>query len=142
VLAASEENRNGERVVFAPPGKGSMAHRSYRSPDGKWVLVVWMSTEGGWEPCRLVPFDGSSAGKAVGPPNSGCTYAGWSPDGKWMYFSSETAGSFHTWRQGFPDGTPEQITSGVNEEEGVAVALDGRSLITSVGGGRTNRLDT
>jgi len=133
VLAASEENRNGERVVFGPPGKGSMAHRSYRSPDGKWVLVVWMSTGRGWEPCRLVPFDGSSAGKAVGPPNSGCTYAGWSPDGKWMYFSSETAGRFHTWKQGFPDGTPEQITSGVDEEEGIAVALDGRSLITSVG---------
>jgi hypothetical protein len=35
--------------------------------------------------------------------------------------------------QHFPDGPPEQITSGVNEEEGIAVAPDGRSLITSVG---------
>src|SRR5204863_70991 len=33
----------------------------------------------------------------------------------------------------FPDGTPEQITSGPTEEEGVSVAPDGRSLVSSVG---------
>ena len=133
VLATSEENRNNEKIVFLPPGKGSMAHRSYISPDGKWVLAVWMSTEGGWESCRLLPFDGSSTGKPVGPPGEACTYAGWSPDGQWMYFSSKAGGRFHIWRQHFPDTAPEQITSGVNEEEGIAVAPDGRSLITSVG---------
>jgi len=38
------------------------------------------------------------------------------------------------WRQRFPEGEPEQITSGpAEEEEGVAVAADGRSLITSIG---------
>jgi serine/threonine protein kinase/WD40 repeat protein len=133
VLATSEENRSGERVIFPPAGKGSMAHRSYLSPDEKWVLAVWMSTEGGWESCRLLPFDGTSLGKPVGPPDAACTYAGWSPDGRWMYFSSAASGKFHIWRQHFPDGPPEQITSGVNEEEGIAVALDGRSLIASVG---------
>jgi len=133
VLTTSEENRNSERVIFPPPGKGSMAHRSYISPDGKWILVVWMSTEGGWEACRLLPFDGSSVGKPVGPPGAACTYAGWSPDGQWMYFSSEAGGRFHIWREHFPDTSREQITSGVDEEEGIAVAPDGRSLITSVG---------
>ena len=33
---------------------------------------------------------------------------------------------------GLPDGPPEQITFGSNEEGGVAVAPDGRSLITSI----------
>ena len=56
-----------------------------------------------------------------------------SPDGRWMYFSAEVRGKFHTWRQRFPDGTVEQITSGVNEEEGTAITPDGRSLVTSVG---------
>jgi len=133
ILATSEENRNGERIVFAPPGKGSMAHRSALSPDGKWVLAVWMSVERGWESCRLVPFDGSAAAKSVGPPDAACTYAQWSPDGLWMYFSAEVRGRFHIWRQRFPDGSPEQVTSGVNEEEGMAISPDGRSLITSVG---------
>jgi eukaryotic-like serine/threonine-protein kinase len=133
VLASSEENRVAERIVFPPSGMASMAHRSYLSPDGKWVLAVWMSAEGGWEPCRLVPFDGSSLGKAVGPPGAGCTNAAWSPDGQQMYLNSQAGGKFHIWRQRFPDGTPEQITSGVNEEEGIAMAPDGRSLISSVG---------
>jgi hypothetical protein len=43
------------------------------------------------------------------------------------------AGSSHLWRQKFKNGTPEQITFGPSEEEGVAVAPDGRSLVTSVG---------
>ena len=50
-----------------------------------------------------------------------------------MYLSSAAGGAFHTWRQRFPDGRPEQITSGPNEEEGISVAPDGRSFITSVG---------
>jgi WD40 repeat protein len=49
-----------------------------------------------------------------------------------MYFSSSAGGSFHTWRQRYPDGRPEQITAGVTQEEGIAVAPDGRSFITSV----------
>jgi eukaryotic-like serine/threonine-protein kinase len=133
VIVTSMQNRNAERDIFLPLGEGSMAHRSYGSPDGKWVLVVWMDTSGGWQPCRLVPFHGSSAGKSVGPPDAPCTAAAWSPDGRWMYFSSSANGSFHTWRQRFPDGAPEQITSGVTEEEGITMAPDGRSFVTSVG---------
>jgi len=39
----------------------------------------------------------------------------------------------HLWRQRSPDGLPEQITFGPTEEEGVAMAPDGRSVVTSVG---------
>ena len=52
---------------------------------------------------------------------------------KWMYFGAIVEGSSHLWRQKFPDGAPEQITFGPLEEEGIAVAPDGRSLVTSVG---------
>jgi len=50
-----------------------------------------------------------------------------------MYLTSHADGAFHIWRQRFPDGQPEQITSGPAEEEGIAMAPDGRSFITSVG---------
>jgi hypothetical protein len=50
-----------------------------------------------------------------------------------MYFSAVLGGSSHIWRQKFPDGTPEQITFGPTEEEGIALAADGRSFVTSVG---------
>ena len=62
-----------------------------------------------------------------------CTYAAWSPDGQWMYFSADAGGGFHTWRQRFPDGMPEQITFGATEEEGIAMWPDGRSFASSVG---------
>ena len=53
-------------------------------------------------------------------------------DGKWIYLTSKAGGAFHTWRQRFPDGQPEQVTTGPTEEEGIAVAPDGRSFITAV----------
>lgn len=80
-----------------------------------------------------VPLDGTSGGQQVGPLTGACLFAAWSPDGEWMYFSSNSGGAFHIWRQRFPDGQPEQITSGPTEEEGLAMAPDGRSLITAVG---------
>jgi hypothetical protein len=50
-----------------------------------------------------------------------------------MYLGVEIAGNHHLWRQRFPHGDPEQITTGPMEAEGVAVAPDGKSLITSIG---------
>jgi len=131
-LFTSAESRADERQVYLPADVNGMAHRSFLSPDGKSVLVVEMDLTG-WLPCRLVPFDGSSQGVRVGPAPAQCTDAAWSPDGKWMYFSSNTGDGFHIWRQRFPDGSPEQITSGATEEQGIAFDPDGRSLVTSVG---------
>ncbi len=132
-VVTAGESRAGLRDVYVPAHERGMGHRSYPSPDGKSVLLVEMDAGGNFVPCRLVPFDGSSPGKQVGPPGAACTFAAWSPDGQWMYFSSSAGGVFHTWRQRFPDGRPEQITSGPTEEEGIAVAPDGRSFVTAVG---------
>jgi serine/threonine protein kinase len=133
-LAASNASRTDERDVYVPADHvQGMVHRSALSPDGKWVLVVEMDSQW-WRRCRLVPFEGSSAGQQVGPEGS-CTWAQWSPDGKWMYFSVDTrTAGFHVWRQRFPDGTPQQVTpSGASEEEGLAIMPDGKSFITTAG---------
>jgi Tol biopolymer transport system component len=50
-----------------------------------------------------------------------------------MYLNAHAGGAPHIWRQRFPNGEPKQITSGPMEEEGIAIAPDGRSLITSAG---------
>jgi hypothetical protein len=131
-VVTAGENRLGARDVYLPATQMSMAHRSYLSPDGKSVLLVEMDDDHRWLPCRMVPMDGSSLGHPVGPPGGGCTVAAWSPDSKWMYFTSNAVGANHIWRQRFPDGRPEQVTSGPNEEEGIAMAPDGRSFITAV----------
>jgi serine/threonine protein kinase/Tol biopolymer transport system component len=131
-IVSSTERRTAPRNVYVPPPPDGMAHRSYLSPDGQWVLIVEMDIKS-WLPCRLVPFDSSSPGKLVGPAPAQCTDAGWSPDGAWMYFTAMTANGGHIWRQRFPDGAPEQVTFGAGTEEGIHFAPDGRSFVTSVG---------
>lgn len=129
-VVTSKPDRSGLREVYFPAVERGMAHYSYLSPDKRWVLLAEMNPA--WQPCRVAPFSGSSAGRQVGPEGAPCTSAAWSPDGKWIYLGVEVAGRNHLWRQRFPDGAPEQITFGSGEEYGIAMAPDGRSLITSV----------
>jgi serine/threonine protein kinase len=136
-IVAAAESRVGAHDVYVPSSSGGMAHRSFPSPDGQSVLLAEMTDRGVWLPCRLVAIEGRSPGQQVGPPGAACWFAGWSPDGKWMYINSDAGGTFHIWRQRFSaTGTvapPEQLTSGPTSEEGIAIAPDGRWLVTSVG---------
>jgi Tol biopolymer transport system component/tRNA A-37 threonylcarbamoyl transferase component Bud32 len=133
IVVSTDLGRGQSREVYAPPGERSMAHHAYLSPDGKSMLVVEMNSQTNFTPCQVMPYEGGGAGQEVGPPKSICTSGAWSPDGKWVYLTLSTAGNFHIWRQRFPGGTPEQVTSGPTAEEGIAMAADGKSLITSVG---------
>ena len=131
-VVTSTATRGGLREIYFPAHERGMAHYSYPSPDRHWALVVEMNGDGYWGPCRLISLDDQHTAKSIGP-NGGCTSAGWSPDGSWMYFTAYVNSHSHLWRQRFPDGLPEQITFGPTEEEGVAVEPAGRSLITSIG---------
>ena len=130
-LVTAEESRANSRDVYFPKHHRGMAHRSYLSPDRKWVLFSEMDNLG-WLPCRLVPFDGSSEGRTVGPPGR-CFDGAWSPDGRWMYFTSDLSGTNQLWRQRFPNGSPQQFTFGPTEAAGIAMDPDGKSLVTSIG---------
>ena len=132
-IVTTDEGRGQSRDVYLPAGERSMAHHSYLSPDGKWVLVVLMNNLGMLTGCRVVPFDGSGPEHLVGPQDATCTTGAWSPDGKWIYMSTNKGGRFHIWRQRFPNGEPEQVTSGPTEEEGIAMEPGGKSFLTSVG---------
>ena len=132
-LVTSTDTRADLRRIYLPAHERGMAHQGSPSPDGKWVLVVEMGPDGRWLPCRLVPFDASSAGAPVGPSGGHCTASAWSPDGTVMYFTVNTRLGSHIWRQRFPNGSAEQLTFGPGDEQGLAMALDGRSVLTSVG---------
>jgi DNA-binding winged helix-turn-helix (wHTH) protein/Tol biopolymer transport system component len=120
------------RDLYYPAHERAMAHYSYASPDRKQALVVEMGSDGGWTPCKLITLDGSAPPELIGPAGA-CSSAGWSPDGSWMYFIATLNSQSHLWRQRFPNGSPEQLTFGPAQEDGLAVEPDGRSLITAVG---------
>ena len=66
---------------------------------------------------------GRSGRKAIAfPPLGHLTSA------SWMYFGVKVEGEYHLWRQRFSRGTAEQITFGPAQQEGLAVAPNGRSL--------------
>jgi Tol biopolymer transport system component len=132
-VVTTDEGRGQSRDVYVPEGERSMAHHSYLSPDGKWVLLVVMDAQGALTRCRVVPFQGGGKEQLVGPENAICNSGAWSPDGKWIYLTTNAGGRFHIWRQRFPDGPPEQVTTGATEEEGIAMQSDGKALYTSVG---------
>ncbi|HET9743583.1 MAG TPA: winged helix-turn-helix domain-containing protein [Terriglobales bacterium] len=125
-------SRGGRREIYFPAHKRGMAHYSIASPDRRWALIVEMNGNGAWAQCRLVGLEGQVSPGLIGPAGA-CTSAGWSPDGRWMYFTALVEGQSHIWRQRFPEGEPDQITFGPLEESGLAMEPDGRALITSVG---------
>ena len=133
VVVTTDLGRGQQREVYSPPGDRSMAHHSYLSPDRRWLLVVEMDNRGNILPCRVVPFEGGGNGRIVGPADSTCIAGAWSPDGKWVYLSAKKGEQFQIWRQSFPDGEPELVTSGPTSQEGIEMAADGKSFITSVG---------
>jgi DNA-binding winged helix-turn-helix (wHTH) protein/Tol biopolymer transport system component len=124
---------NGQEFsdLYFPAHERAMAHYSWASPDRRSALVAEMDENGSWGNCRLISLDGRSSAKSIGP-RGACTSAGWAPDGSQMYFTASVDGIGRLWRQRFPDGRPEPITSGPIEAEGVAVEPDG-SIITSMG---------
>jgi serine/threonine protein kinase/Tol biopolymer transport system component len=131
-LTTAAESRSEPRKIYFPESRQGMVHFSEPSPDRKWILAVEM-LNAVWQRCRLVPFDGSSMGRQVGPEQGLCTAASWSPDGRWMYFTVEIDSESHLWRQRFPNGEAEQITFGPNQQWGATAEADGRSLITAAG---------
>ena len=75
-VVTAKENRSEHRAIYFPRDERGMVHLSYASPDRKWALVVEMNPV--WQPCRVVPLDGSSPGWQAGPKGK-CTSAAWSP---------------------------------------------------------------
>jgi Tol biopolymer transport system component len=64
-IVTANESRAGERDVYLPADMAGMAHRSWVSPNGKWILVSEMDAVG-WRPCRVVPFVWRTPGGSVG----------------------------------------------------------------------------
>ena len=118
--------------LYLPAHEQGLALYSFASPDRKTALVVELGDGWNWSRCKLISLEHQFAAREVGPKGS-CNAAAWSADGSWMYFTVAVKGASHLWRQAYPDGKSEQMTTGPTEEEGVVAEAGGRSLLTSLG---------
>ncbi len=132
VAVTTDEGRGQSRDVYVPIPDRGMAHHTYLSPDGEHVLVIEMNSRGELGPCRVAPFHPPGEIREVSPPGKRCIDGAWSPDGKWLYLNFESD-LLHIWRMRYPNGQLQQFTPGPTSQENIAMAPDGKSLITSVG---------
>ena len=102
-LVTSTEDRRDARQIYLPAHERAMAHYSYLSPDRAWILVVEMGPMGTFDRCRLLPFDGSSSGRQVGP-NGRVPRRGVVSRPAVDVLHRGVDGPSHLWRQRFPDG--------------------------------------
>jgi Tol biopolymer transport system component len=99
------------------------------SADGRWIAYyqpergptgdLWTVAASGGPPRRLTS-DSVEAGMPV-----------WTPDGRFIVFSSARRGSRNLWRIPAGGGEPEAVTTGAGEDGEPDVSSDGRRLIYS-----------
>jgi Tol biopolymer transport system component len=99
------------------------------SPDGRWVAFYqpargplgdyWVVAASGGEPRRLT-FDSAEGGSLA-----------WTPDGRFVVFSSARRGSRTLWQVPAAGGEPEPLTTGAGEDVEPDISRDGRKLIYS-----------
>ena len=97
------------------------------SPDGRSIALV-CRTVGPKGDIWLLPAAGGKARRATfddaetGDP-------AWTPDGRWIVFSSDREGAPTLWRVAAAGGQPQPLTNGVGEDRSPAISPDGKALV-------------
>ena len=96
---------------------GTIAPSAF-TPDGKTLAVVVRPPDGTWS-LRTMAIRTGPNGLEAGTPEpfvdvpSGATTSAFSPDGRWLAYTSSESGPFEVYVRGFPDnGTKRLVSSG------------------------------
>ena len=114
----------GARQLTRGPGRwqGSPSF----SPDGRQVVFNSQHEDGTWS-LFLVDADGGIPRQLTTDPGDEDTPV-WSPDGRWIYYTSHQKAGRNVWRIPPSGGRSEQLTTG-GSGYGVRVSPDGRELL-------------
>jgi Tol biopolymer transport system component len=150
IRVARKDGTNQLALVSVPDGsfrvlkslRWRAAGEAYFSPDGRWLgfdipesdsqkhAVFVLSTDGS----REVPVNHSGNDRM----------AGWSPDGKWLLFTSDRTGSTDLWAVQFGDGvslgSPQLLKAGLAPSRSLGVSSSGTLYYGQVKGGSPSRI--
>ncbi len=97
------------------------------SSHGEWIAFfrpeigphgdLWIMPAAGGKP-RQLTFDTRISSRPI-----------WTPDDRWIIYSSARGGSVTLWRVPAAGGKPEPLTTGAGEDTDPAISADGRRLI-------------
>ncbi len=102
------------------------SHPSF-SPDGRRI-AFFLAERGPNGDIRVVSSDGGQARRLTSDMRLGGMPV-WTPDGRWIIFSSARGGSLTLWRIPADGGQPESITTGAGEDSEPEISADGTKLI-------------
>ncbi len=127
IWVAKSDGSGGHRVEGVPQKYYKTDSVPALSADGRRIAFfqseigpngdLWVIPAAGGAARRLT-FDTRAASGPV-----------WTPDGRWIIYSSARAGAVTLWRVPAAGGTPEPMTTGAGEDTSPALSLDGRRLI-------------
>ena len=131
VLVTTDEARGDRRDVYLPPGQRSMVHHSYLFP--RWPIGPRRphGQSRQYDPVPGGSFRRRRHRANVGPPDRQCMPVPGPPTASGSISMSSPMAST-SGASTFP-WAPEQVTFGPTTQEGIAMAADGKSLVTSVG---------
>jgi dipeptidyl aminopeptidase/acylaminoacyl peptidase len=105
------------------------------SPDGKLVAFTVRDTDldanRGRTDIWLAAVDGSRVTRVTSHPENDSDPA-WSPDGRWIYFTSSRSGSAQVWRISPAGGEAEQVTNVPSDVNGFKLFPDGKRLMLAI----------
>jgi Tol biopolymer transport system component len=120
---------NGERHLLA---QGDALQPAW-SPHG-YRIAYWARPQGGQGDVWTTSSDGSNPVQVTNQPSMDWNPV-WSPDGKYLYFSSDRTGSMNLWRVPIAEksgkllGEPEAVTTGAGtSSQHISLAQDGRRI--------------
>ncbi|HVT44683.1 MAG TPA: protein kinase [Thermoanaerobaculia bacterium] len=131
IVVASVDG-SGQRVLAMRKGKESFTANPAWSPDGKWIAVAAVSSQGG---LHHIPLLISSDGKVTRPLFERWWFSinslEWLPDGSGLVVAGEDveSGRSQVWIFSFPSGEARRVTNDLNSYSDVTVTADGKSIV-------------
>jgi Tol biopolymer transport system component len=128
IWIARPDGSEPRRVDVSPPRFYPVDAEPALSPDGSQI-AFFHPEAGPAGDIRVVPVEGGTSRRLTSGMIRPARTPVWTPDGRWILYSSARAGSQTLWRVAASGGTPEPVTVGPGEDLEPALAADGRRVI-------------
>jgi len=128
IWTANADGGDQSKVEGVPPTDHLLTDRMPAfSPDGA-LIAFFQKSKGPHGDYWVIPTEGGQARRLTFDDSFGGAPA-WTPDGRFIVFPSQRAGSLTLWKVPAVGGEPEPILVGTGEDTDPEISRDGRRLI-------------